>query len=140
MLIGELALRSGLSRDTIRYYEKLRVLVVAAPRGDAGAYKNYTLAALARLRHILQLKGVGFTLREIQALLVADANGSACGELPERLARKIQTIDQQVALLLESKTALLDMQEACNGSCDAPDGLPSCVPAARAARPTPLCT
>ena len=129
MLIGELSKRSGFSRDTIRYYEKLKLLVVAPTRGGQSAYKNYTAAALARLRHVQRLKDVGFTLREIRSLLVAEGEAHACQGLPARLAGKILKIDAQIAALSGFKTSLLEMQALCTGGCDSADGMPSCVPA-----------
>ena len=128
MLIGELSKRSGFSRDTIRYYEKLQILAVAGQRSDNNTYKDYTAASLARLRHIQRLKDVGFTLREIRNLLVGDDETHACHNLPDQLARKLLKIEEQVAVLLEFKASLVEMQRACTGSCDTPDGMPSCVP------------
>ena len=51
MLIGELSMRSGFSRDTIRYYEKLSLLT-ANHRDSENQYKNYGEEAVDRLRHI----------------------------------------------------------------------------------------
>ena len=132
MLIGELSKRSGFSRDTIRYYEKLNLLVVVPTRGGQSAYKNYTAAALARLHHVQRLKDVGFTLREVRGLLVAEGDAHACQDLPARLAGKILKIDAQMAALSGFKTSLLEMQALCTGGCGSADGMPSCVPASDA--------
>jgi DNA-binding transcriptional MerR regulator len=133
MLIGELSKRSGLSRDTIRYYEK-RLLLVASERGAGNDYKNYRQEALERLKHIQRLKEVGFTLQEIGRLLSGDGNPHACEDLPVQLPQKIARIDRQVAVLLEYKASLLDVQRACNGACAVQDGMPTCVPLVSTAR------
>lgn len=55
MLIGELSNLSGFSRDTIRYYEKLALLVIEK-RNVRNDYKNYGPEALDRLLQIQRLK------------------------------------------------------------------------------------
>jgi MerR family Zn(II)-responsive transcriptional regulator of zntA len=126
MLIGELSKCSGLSRDTIRYYEKLTLLAVAE-RNTRNDYKNYGREALDRLHHIQRLKGVGFTLREIRRLLTGDGKHHACEDLPRQLAQKLERIGAQVAVLLQFKASLLEVQHACNGECSTRDGMPACV-------------
>jgi DNA-binding transcriptional MerR regulator len=127
MLIGELAKRSGLSRDTIRYYEKLQLLPRHGPRHD-NRYKDYGRPVLARLEQIQQLKVTGFTLREVRQLLVSGDTPHPCANLPQQLARKISAIDQQMATLAQFKSSLTSVLQACNGQCTSADGMPSCVP------------
>lgn len=138
MLIGELSQRAGLSRDTIRYYEKLMLLVVKV-RNAGNDYKNYGQEALERLNHIQRLKDVGFTLREVRQLLVGDGKHHACEELPLQLPQKIEQIDRKVAVLMTYKASLLEVQRACNGQCDTQDGMPSCVSLMPAPAPAIKC-
>ena len=138
MQIGELSRRAGLSRDTIRFYEK-RLLLVAKERSAENDYKNYGLEALARLNHIQRLKEVGFTLQEIQQLLVGDGKQHACEDLPQQLPRKIERIDRQVATLLAYKASLLQVQRACDGACEVLEGLPTCVPQISGVTPSAGC-
>jgi MerR family transcriptional regulator, copper efflux regulator len=136
MLIGELSKRSGFSRDTIRYYEKLSLLT-ASDRSSENQYKNYGREAIDRLRHVQQLKDTGFTLREIRQLLVEQQNRHPCEGLPLQLAQKVEKIDKQVAALLNFKASLVGMQNACNGECGTSGGVPECVPQAGTSRPRP---
>lgn len=138
MLIGELSKRSGFSRDTIRYYEKLSLLAVKDRHSD-NQYKNYGQDALDRLRHIQQLKDIGFTLREIRQMLIGEENRHPCADLPLQLMQKIERIDQQVAVLLSFKASLVDMQNACNGACSTLNGVPACVPQADASQQKSKC-
>ncbi len=64
MLIGELAQKTGLSRDTIRFYEKVG-LVTPFQRNPENGYKEYDNDAIDRLILITQAKALGFTLSEI---------------------------------------------------------------------------
>lgn len=63
MWIGELAERSGITPETIRYYEKLG-LISPAERVGRG-HRHYDETALARLQKIDALKQLGLSLEEI---------------------------------------------------------------------------
>ena len=60
--IGELAVRSGLTPDALRYYERLGLL--PPPQRSGGGYRLYEEATLDRLRFIRQAQSLGLTLRE----------------------------------------------------------------------------
>lgn len=65
--IGEVAARSGLTPDTLRYYERLGLL---SPAGrTSGGFRVYSQQTLERLRFIKQAQALGFTLREIRDLV-----------------------------------------------------------------------
>ena len=128
MLIGELSKQSGFSRDTIRYYEKLGLIATGAKQKSRNGYKNYTLQEAARLEQIRCLKDSGFTLVEIQQILLNDGKQHVCRDLPERLANKLSRIDEQIALLIKFRASLLQIQSACGGACATQDGMPDCVP------------
>ena len=128
MLIGELSKYSGFSRDTIRYYEKLGLVAISTERKASSGYKNYTTGEAERLGQIRCLKDSGFTLREIQQLLLNDGKHPVCRDLPEQLADKILKIDAQLALLLKFKASLVQIQRACSGACGVQNGMPDCVP------------
>lgn len=69
MLIGELSKRSGFSRDTIRYYEKIGLIELPAARREHN-YKDYPEEVLQQLNAIRKYKELGYTLEEIRELLV----------------------------------------------------------------------
>ena len=127
MLIGELAKQSYLSRDTIRFYEKLGLIKPDQHVGIANNYKHYSSSVLERLRQIRLLKKCGFTLQEIQTLLRSSAQGKACAGLPERLADKMAVIEDKITELILFKSALLQIYQSCNSACAVNNGLPSCV-------------
>lgn len=127
MWIGELSERSGVSRDTIRFYEK-RGLLQAHHRDADSDYRVYGSASLQRLAHIQQLKDAGFTLQDIATLLGEAGSAPSCAALPARLAQKVLQLESQMALLKRQHQTLLAVQRACDGDCTAVDGLPSCLP------------
>ncbi len=69
MLIGVLSKRSGFSRDTIRYYEKIGLIELPAARREHN-YKDYPEEVLQQLNVIRKYKELGYTLEEIRELLV----------------------------------------------------------------------
>jgi DNA-binding transcriptional MerR regulator len=74
MRVGELAKRSGISASTLRYYEKLGLLRRASR--NASGYREYTKEALDQLALIQRAKELGFSLREIRALLARPRGAS----------------------------------------------------------------
>jgi len=95
MQIGELAEATGISRDTLRYYEKRGLL--QARRGSNG-YRDYPAEAADWLRYIRTAQALGFTLQEIEAdlpLLAAPAADSAAA-LRAALQSKLAEIDRRI--------------------------------------------
>lgn len=66
MLIGELSKKLSLSRDTIRFYEKLNLI---QPLIRNNGYKDYSQQDLQQLQLIQVAKNLGFTLTEIKQIL-----------------------------------------------------------------------
>jgi len=95
MQIGELAEATGISRDTLRYYEKRGLL--QARRGSNG-YRDYPAEAADWLRYIRTAQALGFTLQEIEAdlpLLMAPASDSAAA-IRAALQAKMAEIDRRI--------------------------------------------
>ncbi|MEL6903398.1 MAG: MerR family transcriptional regulator, partial [Cyanobacteria bacterium J06606_4] len=69
MLIGELAKQSNLSKDTIRFYEKIGLLSAGERRAGSRVYKEFPPHTLMRLQLIRQAKKLGFTLSEIKGAI-----------------------------------------------------------------------
>ncbi|MDT8992011.1 MerR family transcriptional regulator [Curvibacter sp. APW13] len=107
MNIGELAQAAGVTTDTVRYYEKQKLLPPAL-RQDNG-YRRYTPAHLGQLRFVRSAQGLGFSLREIRDILPAlNAGRFKRGQIEERLHAKLAEIDQHLALLNQRRQELLD--------------------------------
>ena len=94
--VGKLAERFGLSRTTLLYYERNRLLRSTA-RSRSG-YRLYGEDAVARLRLISTYKSAGLPLAEIRRLLDAPdtAAGAGCGfkadDMPgAQIQRELQT-------------------------------------------------
>jgi len=71
LTIGGLSQRTGCHIETIRYYERVRLLPRAQRRGR---YRTYSTADVARLHFVMRSRDLGFSLEEIRALLVLSLN------------------------------------------------------------------
>jgi len=67
MRIGELARTADVSVETVRYYQRLRLL--ATPRKPYSGFRTYTETDLAHLRFIKRAQQLGFSLEEIAGLI-----------------------------------------------------------------------
>ncbi|QQS34184.1 MAG: heavy metal-responsive transcriptional regulator [Acidobacteriota bacterium] len=94
--IGEIAARSGVSVDTVRYYERLK-LVPPAPRSSSG-YRIFSTKAIEQIRFIKQAQELGFSLDEIKGLLTT-GGAKECRQVRDLLRRKLCEMDEQIKKL-----------------------------------------
>ena len=111
--IGELSAESGLSRDALRYYERLGLM--PRPRRTSGGFRLYPAGTLARIRFIKQAQLHGLTLREIRELLgFQDRRGrERCRQVQRLLARKLADVDSRLAQLQDFRQTLQDYLAQC---------------------------
>ncbi|GGB82651.1 MerR family transcriptional regulator [Pseudoduganella buxea] len=98
MRIGEIAAATGISRDTLRFYEKRGLL--RARRGSNG-YREYPPEAVDWLRYIRTAQALGFTLAEIEAdlPLLAAPNAVSAAALRQAMRGKLAEIDRRIEAL-----------------------------------------
>ncbi len=78
--IGALSKRTGTNIETIRYYERVRLL--PAPARSSGGYRLYGTGHLKRLSFIRRARALGFSLAEVRTLLaLADQRRRPCAEV-----------------------------------------------------------
>jgi DNA-binding transcriptional MerR regulator len=96
--IGEVAEGSGVSRDAIRYYERLG-LVPKAARTAAG-YRKYPPGVIGRLALVRNAQRFGFSLTEIAGFLrVRDGGGKPCQAVRAAGEQMLKAVDAQIAEL-----------------------------------------
>jgi DNA-binding transcriptional MerR regulator len=107
MLIAQLERRSGQSRDTIRYYERLG-LITPPQRGDNG-YRLYDERAVIELNFIAKAQEVGFTLQQIKPSMAhLHAPPGQCQELIDGLQAKGAEIEARMA---QDRTRLIRLNK-----------------------------
>lgn len=107
MLIGQLSKRTGFSKDTIRYYEKIGLIAVPKRKRLNNNYKDYPEELVEALNAIRKYKELGFTLEEIRELLVLQSiQVLDISKLIQVVERKITGIDSELERLHEFKLKL----------------------------------
>src|ERR1043165_8694112 len=92
---GELAQLAGVSRDTLRHYERKGVL--PRPLRGHNAYRRYPAEALQRVQLVRRALSVGFTLDELAKVLkVRDDGGAPCEEVRSLAAQKLLNVEEQI--------------------------------------------
>lgn len=114
MLIGEIIKKTGLSKDTIRFYEKMGLIKVPQKARRENNYKEYPEAVLKKLSVIQKLKGFGFTLNEIDEIIrLYEADIAKCPENLPKVHDKINAIDEKIKQLEEVKQKLMECVKDC---------------------------
>jgi DNA-binding transcriptional MerR regulator len=118
MLIGELAAKTGLTRDTIRFYEKQGLIAVGRKERRFNNYKEYTDQTHERLLTIKRIKGFGFTLNETREFLeMISANAASCETVSVKIAEKVSVIDAKIKELELIKKLVLNGLNNCQNCC-----------------------
>lgn len=121
MLIGELSKRTGLSRDTIRFYEKRGLIKVGRRERRVNNYKEYSDSVLKRLLLINKVKSYGFTLNESAEIIsLLEANLGTCDQISKAADKKITVIDKKIEELLSLKALLQTAVSSCRKDCWSP--------------------
>ena len=112
-LIGELARRAGVNKETVRYYES-RGLLDPPKRRESGIYREYTGETVLQIKIIRQLKQLGFTLGEIKLLFELYDNGAReCDDFTGAMETKIDSIESELSRLKGVRTTLRKMHSKC---------------------------
>jgi DNA-binding transcriptional MerR regulator len=129
MLIGELVERTGLSKDTIRFYEKKGLIALDRKSRRENNYKEYPEQVLEKLMLIRKLKDMGFTLNEIDTFLeLWREEDASCKNLKYTLENKITLVNEQIQKLNELKERLTGSLTKCNNDdCEFEKTIPSCI-------------
>lgn len=101
--IGEIAERPGVSVETLRYYEKRRLL--NAPGRTEGGFRVYSDAVVYQVKFIKQAQSLGLMLDDIQQLAAGRLrknHAPSCRKVRDLLTRRIEDIDARIKELRES--------------------------------------
>ncbi len=109
MNIGELEVRSGATRHTLRYYEKIGLI---SPLRRTNNYRVYTPQTLQDLDFIQRAQSMGFSLGEIGEILNAQRNKSIdCAGGARLIEKKMSEIKKKITDL-KSIYRYLDAERA----------------------------
>ncbi|WP_240008408.1 MerR family transcriptional regulator [Pseudaquidulcibacter saccharophilus] len=115
MKIGDIALETGFSIETIRFYEKQR-LVKNVGR-NANNYRDYGEEQIAQLVFIKQCRNIGLGLEEVKSLQSHLENPqSDCGEVNRLIGSALKKVREQLKLLHETEQQLKHLNSLCDHS------------------------
>jgi MerR family transcriptional regulator, copper efflux regulator len=124
MRIGELAEKAEVNIQTLRFYEREGLL--RPPARTTSGYRSYADSDLERVRFIRLCQGLGFTLREIQQLLILHKNvaeykgtvvmkPAAVREIVTMANERLELIDTKIAALSSMRAELTSLVAALTG-------------------------
>jgi len=103
--IGELSHRTGVSPDTLRYYEVKGLM--PSPTRTAGGYRQYPESAMKRVQAIRAALAIGFSIRELATVFTTrDAGGIPCHVVRALAAKKLELIEERLLELARKRDAL----------------------------------
>lgn len=119
--IGAVAHGAGVNIQTLRYYERRRL--IKPPERTPSGYREYPPEAVRLVRFIRRAQDLGFTLTEIGELVsLRSAAGRKRSEVRALAEAKMRDINRKLVQLQAMRGALATLVESC--ACR--DGRPVC--------------
>jgi DNA-binding transcriptional MerR regulator len=102
---GELARLAGVSADTLRYYERRRLLP-SVPR-SAGGYRMFPPQTLHRVQLIRAALAIGFSVRELcEIFRERDSGAAPCHRVRDLAAEKLRGVESRLRELKSCRSEL----------------------------------
>ncbi|PZD73632.1 Mercuric resistance operon regulatory protein [Acaryochloris thomasi RCC1774] len=112
MRVSEVARQFDLNAQTLYFYE--RIGLIPSPSRNASGYRIFAEQDIERLSLIERAKALGLTLDEIKEILqLQEGQGLTCGEVHQRLLKKLQQIETTIAQLQKLREELLPLVQRC---------------------------
>jgi MerR family mercuric resistance operon transcriptional regulator len=113
--IGELSRLTGVHIETIRYYERIKML--PSPPRTVGGRRTYDQSHRRTLGFIRRGRDLGFNLDEIRALLDLDGSGQAsCADVREIASLHLANVRAKLADLARLEALLSETVAKCTGN------------------------
>lgn len=107
--IGGLARAADVGVETVRYYQRRRLLAV--PHGGSGI-RRYSPAVVERIRFIKRSQNLGFSLEEIRELMRLEEGGSR-NSIRTIAGARLTTIREKISALSRMEHVLSELLNAC---------------------------
>jgi len=111
--IARLAAAAGVHVETIRYYQRRKLIPKPIP--PLGGVRRYTEADAERLRFIKRAQAMGFTLIEIENLLKLRTRRS-CHATRDLAATKLRIVDGRIRELRHLRNELAELIAGCDAN------------------------
>jgi len=111
--IGKLAKQAGVGIDTVRFYERRGLL--PEPERTSSGYRLYRDDSVDRIRFVRRAKQLGFTLDEIENLLLLQDQGGRKSEVKALTDQKLMQINAKIDDLMRMRDVLSELSQRCSG-------------------------
>jgi len=112
--IGWVAKEADVNAQTVLYYERRGLL--PAPSRSLSGYRLFNEDTVRRIRFIKRAQELGFTLKQVMALLALQGEQNAsCAEVSAMAAGHFEDIEQKIHDLERMREALIPLVNACPG-------------------------
>ena len=116
--IGELSKHSGVNIETIRYYERIKML--PPPPRTANGRRVYGPTEKRTLIFIRRSRDLGFTLEEIRALLaLGGPERASCTDVHKIASAHLASVRNKLSDLVKLETILADTVARCSEGANA---------------------
>ena len=116
MRIGKVAKSAGVNVETVRFYER-RKLIQQPLKPQNGGIRSYPPETVTAIRFIRRAQELGFSLREVEELLSLQTNPACdCGDVRARASTKRREVEDKINQLITIRNALDQVIAACPGS------------------------
>jgi DNA-binding transcriptional MerR regulator len=106
----DLASRTGVSTDTLRYYERRGLL--PKPERTGSGYRRYSPEAVRSVMLIRRALVVGFSVADLARVLAErDRGGAPCRWVRDFVERRLGDLDEQIGDLQALRADLTDLLE-----------------------------
>ena len=113
LTIGALANTAGVNVETIRFYQRKRLIL--EPRRPQGSIRRYGQAELARVRFIKAAQRLGFSLDEVAELLMLE-DGTQCAKARRLAEHKLQNVREKLTDLQRIESVLGQLVARCGSA------------------------
>ena len=110
LTIGRLARAAGVNVETIRFYQRRKLL--EEPAKPSGGYRLYGDDVVGRVRFIKRAQRLGFTLDEVSNLLALE-DGRSCGQAQDLATKKLDLVESRLADLNRMRRVLKGLIAQC---------------------------
>src|SRR5215470_13401326 len=112
LTIGTLAKKTDTKVETIRYYERIDLLL--APRRTSGNYRIYGVEHLGRLSFIRRARDLGFSIEQVRELLsLADQRSRSCARVDAIARQHLAEVERKIADLNAMRRELSTVITQC---------------------------
>ncbi len=109
--IGQLAKETGITAETIRFYEKYGL--IEKPGRRKSGYREFTQKHIGQVAFIKQTKTMGFTLKEILTLLDYVGKKQSKSDIRKFMEARILSIEAHISNLKKTKQSIQLMLKEC---------------------------